>query len=117
MIVQAVMFILHVPDAVYSARICVLPCNKLGRRSCISERTLEEQVPDTVTVASQTGFTRLLDMEKTPSLNDANFPEGWVNFYRVDDYSSVSYFYLDKPTSNLPALPSLPQRTANLKNQ
>jgi hypothetical protein len=54
-------------------------------------------------------------MEKPPSLNDDNFPQGWVNFYRIDDYSSVSYFYLDKPASNLPALPNVSERVKNVK--
>jgi hypothetical protein len=54
-------------------------------------------------------------MEKPPSLNDENYPVGWVNFYRIDDYSSVSYFYLDKPTSNLPALANLSERVKNVK--
>jgi len=30
-------------------------------------------------------------------LDDPNFPDGWVNFYRQDDVSSVAYFYLDRP--------------------
>ena len=52
-------------------------------------------------------FIRLLDMEKLPLLNEKDFPEGWVNFYRIDNYSAVSYFYLDKPANNLPSLPSV----------
>jgi hypothetical protein len=54
-------------------------------------------------------------MDKPPSLTDADFPEGWVNFYRFDDYSSVSYFYLNKPTSTLPPLPSIDIRVKAVK--
>jgi len=38
-----------------------------------------------------------------------------VNFYRVDDYASVSYFYLDKAASSLPSLPSVESRIQNVK--
>ena len=58
-----------------------------------------------VSVDGPGGLYRLLDMPDAPSITDDNFPAGWVNFYRVDDYSSVSYFYLDKASSSLPALP------------
>ena len=60
-------------------------------------------------------FVRLLDMTEPPSISDPAFPEGWVNFYRIDDYSSVSYFYLDKPVSSLPPLPSLAVRAKGVK--
>jgi hypothetical protein len=35
-------------------------------------------------------------------------------FERSDDYSSCVYFYLDKPTSNLPAIDAVGKRTAGL---
>ncbi|MEI9909434.1 MAG: hypothetical protein WDO71_07075 [Bacteroidota bacterium] len=49
----------------------------------------------------------MLDEKNAPAITDERFPDGWVNFYRMDDYSAVSYFYLDKPVSKLPSLPSL----------
>ena len=76
----------------------------------------EAKIPlEPVTVDGPTAFTRLLEMEKTPRLSDKDFPEGWVNFYRVDDYSSVSYFYLDKPFSNLPPLAPVAARIGSSK--
>lgn len=41
--------------------------------------------------------------------------EGWMNFYRSDDYAAMAYFYLDKPVNNLPALQPLDMRVAKLK--
>ena len=41
---------------------------------------------------------------------DDDFPNGWVNFYRMDDYSATAYFYLDKPASELSELPSAEYR-------
>lgn len=61
-----------------------------------------------VSLASRDGFKRLLDDPK--DLYDEDFPNGWVNFYRIDDYSSTSYFYLDKPSTGLRALPEVSDR-------
>jgi len=60
---------------------------------------------DPVSVSNEQGFVRLYELSPTPDINADNFPKGWVNFYRIDDYSAVSYFYLDKTSSNLPSLP------------
>ncbi|HXL58122.1 MAG TPA: hypothetical protein VN958_17795, partial [Chitinophagaceae bacterium] len=63
-----------------------------------------------VTVSTDTGFVRLMDLQSPPSLQDENFPKGWVNFYRVDDYSATAYFYLDKSANELPALAPVEER-------
>lgn len=59
---------------------------------------------------------RLLDLSIT-DINDKNFPKGGINFYRSDDVSSTTYFYLDKPQSNLPSLPALELRMKDMKKQ
>ncbi len=61
-----------------------------------------------VSLASMNGFRRLLDNPK--DIFDEDFPNGWVNFYRIDDYSATSYFYLDKPSTGLGELPKVSQR-------
>jgi hypothetical protein len=61
-----------------------------------------------VTVAYENGFRMLLDNPK--DIFDNDFPNGWVNFYRIDDYSATSYFYLDSPSTGLNPLPDARQR-------
>jgi hypothetical protein len=61
-----------------------------------------------VTVASMNGFMLLLEHPK--DIFDEDFPLGWVNFYRVDDYSATSYFYLDKPSTRLSELSKVSER-------
>lgn len=61
-----------------------------------------------VSLAAINGFTRLYENPK--DIFDEDFPFGWVNFYRIDDYSATSYFYLDTPSTGLNELPALPQR-------
>ena len=61
-----------------------------------------------VTVAWENGFRLLL--ENPIDIFEEDFPYGWVNFYRIDDYSATSYFYLDKPSTRLGELPKVSQR-------
>jgi hypothetical protein len=61
-----------------------------------------------VTVATLTGFKTLLDNPK--DIFDNDFPNGWVNFYRIDDYSATSYFYLNAPSTALKELPGVGER-------
>jgi len=61
-----------------------------------------------VSLAYPGGFRRLLDDPK--DIFDEDFPQGWVNFYRIDDYSATSYFYLDKPSTGLSELPAVADR-------
>jgi hypothetical protein len=64
-----------------------------------------------VTVASLNGSRMLMDSPK--DINDKDFPIGWVNFYRIDDYSATSYFYLNAPSTSLVVLPGLAERIDN----
>jgi hypothetical protein len=61
-----------------------------------------------ISVAGLAGFVRLLDNPK--DIFDKDFPVGWVNFYRIDDYSATSYFYLNSPITGLSELPEVSQR-------
>ncbi len=61
-----------------------------------------------VTVAGLNSFRSLLDNPK--NIFDKDFPFGWVNFYRIDDYSATSYFYLNSPVTSLNELPKVSER-------
>jgi len=47
---------------------------------------------------------------------DQNSTDCWYNFYHEMDYTSTAYFYLDKPSSNLPPLPDIQRRTEGLQD-
>jgi hypothetical protein len=66
-----------------------------------------------VTVAYEKGFRKLLENPK--DIFDADFPVGWVNFYRIDDYSATSYFYLNEPSTGLKELPGVSERVDRKK--
>ena len=66
-------------------------------------------IPVTVAdVSGGLGFTGLRDGGM--KLSDPNFPSGWMNFYRVDDYSATAYFYFDSPTDDLKELAPVSER-------
>ena len=44
------------------------------------------------------------------SRNDPADAGDWVNFYRSDDYAATAYFYLDRPSDDLPSLARVEDR-------
>jgi len=107
----------HIPDAIYFNKDIKVAIQQIGGWMKEDLKKLYQRGANfkAVTIDGPSGFVRLLDIEHPPLLTDAAFPDGWVNFYRIDDYSSVSYFYLDKPISSLPELPSLNVRIKGVK--
>lgn len=106
----------HVPDAVYFDKAIKVALQEIGGGSKESVRAIykdgAQMIPITIDTAG--GFVRLFEMKDPPAITDDNFPDGWVNFYRLDDYAAVSYFYLDKPFSNLLPLANVDVRTRGL---
>ena len=107
----------HIPDAIYFNKDIRVTIQQIGGWGKDELKELYKKGVNLkpVSIDGPGGFVRLLDMPNAPSITDDNFPGGWVNFYRVDDYASVSYFYLDKASSSLPSLPSVEVRTQNVK--
>lgn len=99
----------HLPDPIYFHRDCRVTIQQIGGSSKkIVQKMLDngaEIQPVSVDFGGGQRFIKLLERNPVPDLNDESLPEdGWVNFYRRDDYSAVAFFYLDTPTSNLPPL-------------
>ena len=106
----------HIPDPVFfekELKVTIQPMGGSGRNQ-VREFVKKGLPLKPVSVDSNGKFTRLLE-PNAPKLNDENFPDGWVNFYREDDYCATAYFYLDRPANELPPLPPLEVRTAKLK--
>jgi hypothetical protein len=100
----------HIPDAIYFEDNFNATIQQVGGGGTGDVRALQAKgvplIP--VTVATFKGFTRLFE---TPmNLGDSNFPKGWVNFYRVDDYCATAYFYLDRPEDKLKELAPVGER-------
>jgi hypothetical protein len=69
---------------------------------------------DIISVDLPGNFIKLKEMKNPPDLMDEDFPKGWTNFYRSDDWCATAFFYLDKPGNNLPSIVSVDERVENL---
>jgi hypothetical protein len=106
----------HIPDPVYFDKDLKVTIQPIGGAGVSQVRELVQKglplIPVSVDLNGK--FTKLLE-PGAPKLTDPSFPQGWVNFYRQDDYCSTAYFYLDKPTHELPPLPRLEQRLTRIQ--
>jgi len=102
----------HIPDPVYFQKDCRVTIQIMGGDMLPKVREYKANgaalIP--VSVAGDNMFIKLFDEPKQRNLDDKDFPHGWVNFYRQDDVSATAYFYLDKPTSQLPAIAPVQER-------
>ena len=107
----------HVPDEIYFNSSLRVTLQEMGGASLETVRELYQKGVKIkpVIANSKTGYLKLNSMPSAPVIMDEQFRPGGVLFYRVDDYSCTSYFYLDKPTNDLPALQPLTERIYNLK--
>jgi len=97
----------HLPDAMYFNTDIRVTLQQIGGGDyALVKKLVAAGVPlEPISVATEKGFVRLYELKPVPTINDESFPNGWVNFYRVDDYTAVSYFYLNKTSSTFPTLP------------
>jgi hypothetical protein len=106
----------HVPDPVFFQQDCKVTIQVMGGDMINKVREYKKNgapmIP--VTVSTDKGFLKLLEQNPVPDLMDEKLPEGWTNFYRSDDVSATVYFYLHKPTNELPALAPAKERAAAL---
>lgn len=107
----------HIPDELYFNKNIRVTIQQMGGESTEFVRKIvangAKLLP--VTVATDQGFVKLFELNQAIALSNENFPKGWTNFYRLDNYSAVTYFYFDKPSSALPAIPSKEKRLRGIE--
>ncbi|MBN1821669.1 MAG: DUF2961 domain-containing protein [Prolixibacteraceae bacterium] len=97
----------HIPDPIFFKTDIKVNIQAMGgNQKEVVIDMLEKGIP-LIPVSVQGGQTFIGLMDSVPPVNlkTAELISGWTNFYRTDDWSSTAYFYLDKPTNNLPDLP------------
>jgi len=97
----------HIADPVFFNQNCKVTIQQIGGGTTKKViELLEKGAPmKLVTFESSDStrtFLRLMDMHAPPILSA--LPDGWVNFYRSDDWSAVAFFYLDAPENGLPPM-------------
>lgn len=107
----------HVPDPLVFSRDARVELQQIG--GAPKAKVLEMQragvplKPVTVDPGRRSGFRQLL--ARPAALTDPGLPDGWTNFFRSDDVSAVTYFYLDRPEDGLAPLAPAAERIAALR--
>jgi hypothetical protein len=104
----------HIPDPVYFDRECRVTIQQIGGTNnkdvlAMVKRGIEIQP---ISADADGRFIKLLEQDRPLDVLESIPDSSWVNYYRRDDVSAVSFFYLDSPTNNLPALAPVAERTA-----
>ena len=107
----------HITDPVYFHKFIKISVQQIGGGPINEVRKIAESgAPlDVISVDVPGHFYKLKEMKNPPQLMDKDFPKGWTNFYRSDDWCATAYFYLNSPTDDLPPLASVETRTKMLK--
>jgi hypothetical protein len=108
----------HIPDPVYFSGDCRITIQVMGGDMLPKVREYAKKGTPLIPVSiAADKFVKLFELNPVPDISDPTLPEGWVNFYREDDFSATAYFYLDKPVSGLPALQEKTRRIASLPDR
>jgi hypothetical protein len=106
----------HIPDPVFFEKDLKVTIQTIGGTGVGKVREFLKKGLAVIPVSEDVNgkLTKLLE-PGAPKITDADFPEGWVNFYREDDYCATAYFYLDHPTHKLPPMPAMDVRVSKIK--
>lgn len=110
----------HVPDPVYFSSGIKITLQQIGGNGKeIVQDMMDKNVP-LIPIAlddmEKSGkFIHIYQKGKIANLREGNLPNNWTNFYRSDDVAAATFFYLNAPSNELPAIKPLSYRTARLK--
>ena len=109
----------HVIDPIYFQTACKVTIQQIGGTWMAGAQRIQESGVPFIPVTTEDGpvLLSVYNKNKPFKLDSTRYKKGWANFYRSDDLSAMAYFYLDKPTNNLPPLQSLAFRILNLKEK
>ena len=106
----------HVADPIYFKTGCRATIQQLGGEMTNHVTRYQKSGAAVIPVTIDTGkLVPYYEKGKIVELDSTKFPMGWTNYYRSDDVSATAYFYLDKPSDNLPPLQAVAIRTYKLR--
>jgi hypothetical protein len=114
----------HIDDPVFFHRDCRVTIQQMGNTGTAHIKSILAKGGELIpllwndTSKKPTQPVRLLDDEAAAKFFFSDdMHETGINYYRRDDVCATAYFYLDRPSSSLPPLPSLETRLKNLKER
>lgn len=113
----------HTDDPVYFHQDCRVTIQQMGNQRKSKVLKAKENGAELIPVwyigndGKKSQHMRLLDAENPIKIDDPEFPDTHLNFYRRDDVCATAYFYLDRPSNNLPPLPPLELRMKHLNSR
>ncbi len=109
----------HIPDPVFFKQDMRTTIQQLGGDDLPIVASYQQAGAPLIPVSTDDEglLTRIYSPGNTVKLDPNGKLKGWTNFYRSDDVSSTAYFYLDKPSNNLPAIQIVDIRTKNLRHR
>jgi len=111
----------HIDDPVWFHKDIRMTLQQIGGGGANDVAALQKKDECSMHVVSRDWMgtlTPLYDPKKPSYVIDPDAPcdKGcYFNYYRQDDYSSVAYFYLGTPASDLPAIGDIEVRTAKMQ--
>ena len=107
----------HIPDPVFFKENIRTTIQQIGGDDLPAVAGFQQEgtplIP--VTVDDEGSLKRFYTKGKIEKIDQNIMGKGWTNFYRSDDVSATAYFYLDKPSNNLPSIQPVDIRTKNLR--
>lgn len=122
----------HITDAIYFHSDCRVTLQQMGSATTEQVKQMKERGVGIVpvwqlqTYGQELGKDRGIPMEHIRLLEDDTVSKSVferlepglpTNFFRSDDVSATSYFYLDSPMNDLPALQSFDERILNMEEK
>ena len=114
----------HLNDPVYFHKDCKVTIQQMGNAVRNHIREMKKKGAELQVLWSYVekdglnASKRYLDMENPPKVESDDFPDGVsTTWYRRDDVSATTYFYLDKPSNTLPALPDKEFRNQRMQER
>ena len=107
----------HIPDPVFFKQNMRVALQQISGYFTAKVAKYQEQGLPLIPVATfrKGEVHKFYEKDKITKLDSTKMAQGWTNFYSKDDVSATAYFYLNKPSSNLPPLQAVGMRTVKLR--
>ena len=109
----------HIPDPIFFETDIMMELQQIGGAARPDVQKLLDAgvdlVPISIDAGSRERFRKLMDTDPPTPLDAPGLFDGHTNFLRSDDVAAVAFFYLDRPTSGLPTIAPVAERTADLR--